>query len=66
MTLGVNLSAATFAELRRALDDERLVDLLFAIANYNGVVRILAALEVDLEDEYRAFLDRFPLPEVRL
>jgi alkylhydroperoxidase family enzyme len=62
MTENVALSDATFAELRKALDDEQLVDLLFAIATYNGVVRILAALMVDLEDDYRPFLERFPLP----
>src|SRR5271165_3798670 len=53
MTDGLALSDATFAELRAALDSAQLVDLLYAIANYNGVVRILAALRVDLEEEYR-------------
>jgi alkylhydroperoxidase family enzyme len=62
MTENVVLSDATFADLRKSLDDEQLVDLLFAIATYNGVVRILAALKVDLEDDYRPFLERFPLP----
>ena len=46
--------------LRAAFDNARLVDLLYTIANYNGVVRILAALQVDLEDEYKIYLEKFP------
>jgi alkylhydroperoxidase family enzyme len=60
MTGGPGLSDETFAELRAAFDNAQLVDLLYAIANYNGVVRILAALRVDLEEEYRAYLEKFP------
>ena len=48
------------SELRAAFDNTQLVELLYAIANYNGVVRILAALQVDLEDEYRSYLEKFP------
>ena len=53
-------AASAFAELRAAFDNTQLVDLLYAIANYNGVVRILAALQVDLEDEYRGYFEKFP------
>jgi hypothetical protein len=60
MTDGLTVSDATFAELKAGLDNECLVDLLYTIANYNGVVRILAALQVDLEDEYLEYLERFP------
>jgi alkylhydroperoxidase family enzyme len=60
MTDGLTVSDKTFAELRAAFDSTQLVDLLYAIANYNGVVRILAALQVDLEDEYRTYLEKFP------
>jgi alkylhydroperoxidase family enzyme len=60
MTEGLTVSDATFAELRTAFDNECLVDLLYTIANYNGVVRVLAALQVDLEDEYREYLGTFP------
>jgi len=60
MTDGLTVSDATFAQLKEAFDNECLVDLLYAIANYNGVVRILAALQVDLEDEYREYLETFP------
>jgi alkylhydroperoxidase family enzyme len=60
MTDGRTVSDKTFAELRAAFDNTQLVELLYAIANYNGVVRILAALQVDLEDEYRSYLEKFP------
>lgn len=58
----ISLSDETFAVLRQHLDNERLIDLFMAIASYSGVVRLLAALQVDLEDEYRHYLDKFPLP----
>ena len=53
---------ATFAALRKDLDDERIVDLVVTIGFYNAVVRVLASLEVDVEPEYRRYLDQFPLP----
>jgi alkylhydroperoxidase family enzyme len=61
MTDGIAMSDATFAELRKSLNNEQLVDLIFAIANYNAVVRLLATLQVDLEDEYRVYLEKFPM-----
>jgi len=63
LTRDIKLSDATFAVLRQYLDNERLMDLFFAISTYCGVVRLLAALEVDLEDEYRPYLEKFPLPK---
>jgi alkylhydroperoxidase family enzyme len=60
MTDGIAVADKTFAELRAAFDNAQLVDLLYTIANYNGVVRILAALQVDLEDEYKIYLEKFP------
>ena len=60
MTDGIAVADKTFAELRAAFDNAQLVDLLYTIANYNGVVRILAALQVDLEDEYKMYLEKFP------
>jgi len=62
MTTDLKVSDATFAALRQHLDYERLIDLFTAIAFYNAVVRLLAALEIDLEDEYRHYLEEFPLP----
>jgi AhpD family alkylhydroperoxidase len=62
MTADLGLSDATFAELRRGLDNERLTDLVVTIAFYNSLVRILGAMQVDVEEEYRPYLDEFPLP----
>ena len=62
MTSDLRVSDATFAALRKHLDHERLVDLVMTIAFYCGVVRLLASLEIDVEDEYRRYLEEFPLP----
>ena len=62
MTRGLAISDATFAELRASLDNERTVDLVVTVAFYNAVARVLASLQVDVEDDYRRYLDEFPLP----
>jgi alkylhydroperoxidase family enzyme len=62
MTRGLAISDATFAELRAELDNERLMDLIMTIAVYNGVVRLLATLQIDVEPEYQRYLEEFPLP----
>ena len=64
LTRDLKVSDETFATLKQSLDDERLTDLLITIAYYNGLVRLMAALDIDVEDEYRLYLDEFPLPEV--
>ena len=61
MTAGLAMSAETFAELQAGLGNEHLIELILAVGNYNGVVRMLATLEVDLEDDYQDYLKRFPL-----
>jgi alkylhydroperoxidase family enzyme len=63
MTNGLTIPGPTFAELRQSLDEERITDLVVTIAFYNAVVRILATLEIDLEDGYQKYLDEFPLPK---
>jgi alkylhydroperoxidase family enzyme len=62
MTRDLAISDATFAELRASLDNECTVDLVITIAFYNAVVRVLAGLQIDVEDGYRHYLDEFPLP----
>jgi alkylhydroperoxidase family enzyme len=57
-----DLSDETYDELRKGLDNERIVDLLLVISFYCGVVRLLAALQVDVEDDYKKYLQEFPLP----
>ncbi len=63
LTAQPELSDATFAELRKGLDSERLVDLLLTISFYCAVVRLLAALQIDVEDDYMQYLREFPLEE---
>ena len=63
LALDVKLSDETFAVLRQHFDNERLIDLFTAICSYCGTVRMLAALQIDLEPEYQQYLDRFPLPK---
>lgn len=62
MTTGLTISDGTFAVLRSHLDAERTVDLVATIAYYNAVVRMLATLEIEVEDEYVPYLKKFPLP----
>lgn len=63
MTTDLAISNETFAALKAGLDNERIVDLILAISFYNGVVRTLASLKIDLEDSYRHYLDEFTLPK---
>jgi alkylhydroperoxidase family enzyme len=65
MTHGLSISERTFQELSQSLDNERLTDLVLTIAFYNSVVRILATLQIDVEDEYQPYLQEFPLPRTR-
>ena len=58
------LPQGIFDTLSHALSTEHLVDLLVAIGEYNGLVRVMAAIEIDLEPEYAEYLERFPLPPV--
>ena len=62
MTDDLKISDETFAVLRADLDNERIVDLVMTIAVYNGVVRLLESLEIDVEPEYQAYLEEFPFP----
>lgn len=62
MTQDLAISDATFARLLEGLDNERIVDLTLTIAFYNGVVRTLGSLQIDVEDDYKRYLDEYPLP----
>ncbi len=63
MTTEIRAADATFAALQTHFDAEGLIDLVMTIGFYNGVVRVLAALQIDVEDSYQTYLDRFPLPD---
>jgi alkylhydroperoxidase family enzyme len=56
------MTNATFAALQSALGNEQVVDLTLTIGFYNAVVRVLATLQIDVEDEYAPYLRQFPLP----
>ena len=62
MTNDLAMSDATFAALEKALGREKVIDLALAIAFYNSVVRILGTLQIDVEPEYRRYLEEHPLP----
>ena len=61
ISLDGNLDDATFAILRDAFDDQCLVDLIATISVYTGTVRLISAMQIDLEDRYRGLLEMFPL-----
>jgi len=61
LTLGFDVTDDVFAVLARELGNEQLMELLFSIVTYSGTVRLLTALRVDLEDEYRTYAEQFPI-----
>ena len=61
LTLKVELSDATFAVLRQSLDNEQMVDLFYAISNYNSVARMIAGFKLAVEPAYLDYLKRFPI-----
>jgi alkylhydroperoxidase family enzyme len=63
MTADGAVSEPTFAKLAEEMETEHLVDLVTTIAFYNAVVRLLASLQIDVEDAYLDELDRYPLPD---
>jgi alkylhydroperoxidase family enzyme len=60
LTNGHAVSAATFADLEAGLDREQLMDLLYTITCYVSMSKLLLTLQIDLEDEYKPYLERFP------
>jgi AhpD family alkylhydroperoxidase len=48
-----NVSDEAFAELRRAFSDGETVELVLLASFYQGVARLLQALAVEVEPEYR-------------
>jgi alkylhydroperoxidase family enzyme len=62
MTTDGAMTDATFAALQKALGNELVVDLTITIAFYNAVVRVLATLQIDVEEDYMPYLRQFPLP----
>ena len=63
MTNDLAMADETYAVLERALGRAQMIDLTLTIAFYNAVVRVLGTLQIDVEPEYRKYLDEHPLPE---
>jgi alkylhydroperoxidase family enzyme len=62
MTRDGGMSDRTFTTLQSALGNEQVVDLTVTIGFYNAVVRVLATLQIDVEEDYMPYLRQFPLP----
>jgi len=52
----------TWAVLKDHLSTTEMMELTLAAGFYCMVVRILATLDIDVEDDYLPYLERFPLP----
>lgn len=56
-------SREAFEEVRAALGEAQLTELLITIGFYQTVVAYLLTMEIDVEPEYEQYLERFPLPK---
>jgi len=59
------MSDATFAEIKKELSNEHMVDLVLTIAFYCAVVRVLATMKMDNEPQYKEVLKQYPIPGVK-
>jgi alkylhydroperoxidase family enzyme len=64
MARQLEMSMETFAEIKRHLSNEEMVDLVLTIAYYCGVVRLLATMKIDNEPFYKEVLQQYPIPGV--
>jgi AhpD family alkylhydroperoxidase len=60
LTTGVELPAATWADLGTWLTDAERLELVVVIGFYNMTARIIGAIELDVEDSYVPYLAMFP------
>jgi alkylhydroperoxidase family enzyme len=60
MTQDLTISDSTFDGLRRHLTAAQIVDLVGLVAFYNGGVRVMRALQIDLEPRLVGLVERFP------
>lgn len=65
MVRDLAMSDATFAEIRKELSNEHMVDLVLTIAFYCAVVRVLATMQIDNEPYYKEVLQQYPIPGVK-
>ena len=64
MARKLEMSMTTFAEIKRHLSNEEMVDLVLTIAFYCAVVRVLATMKIDNESSYKEVLEQYPMPGV--
>ena len=64
MTREIGMSEASFAEIKKELSDEYMVDLVVTIGFYCAVVRVLATMKMDNEPYYKEVLKQYPIPGV--
>jgi alkylhydroperoxidase family enzyme len=60
MTQDLTITDSTFDGLRRRLTSAQIVDLVGLVSFYNGAVRVMRALQIDLEPHLIGFFERFP------
>lgn len=60
LTVTQTVEATTWAGLAEWMPDSQRVELVAVIGYYNMTIRIIGALEIDVEDSYLRELDRFP------
>lgn len=58
------VSEATFTYLAGKLPKDHLVDLFVTLGFYCCVIRVLATFQIDVEDDYMPYLEKFPLPDM--
>ncbi|HEX3650351.1 MAG TPA: carboxymuconolactone decarboxylase family protein, partial [Pseudonocardiaceae bacterium] len=63
LTLDQDLTDATWQAMVDSVGVRQSVELVLVIAFYNAVIRVLAALAIDLEPDYQHYLDEFPLDQ---
>jgi alkylhydroperoxidase family enzyme len=62
MTATGKVGVTSMGDLARHFEPGPLTDLLLTIGFYNFTARYSSSIELDLEDEYRPYLDAYPLP----
>jgi alkylhydroperoxidase family enzyme len=61
ITWNLRLKDRTWRSLTAELGVRAAVELVLIVAHYNAVVRVLGALNIDVEPDYASYLDRYPL-----
>jgi alkylhydroperoxidase family enzyme len=60
----IKLDQADFDYLAAELGNEATEDLVVIIGFYAMVVRVIAAVKLDVEPDYQGYLETYPLPEI--